>query len=328
MKKLLALFLISMALLFNLTSKAQSQLVIGTGGSTNDYVPVVGSSMNLAQRTQIIYHASEIPQTLVGGKITGMTFHSQNTTVSWETSIAVVRLMHTSASSLITGLENTSSATVVCKIAPLSISDNQLIFNFTTPFTYTGGNLLFEIETTRGIANNASFVGGNPSVSGNVCQQFMYNSPISTYSFMPKLTVEYIPSIPLERMYDYDVSGNRTCRRVLTIPGGGKSAHSTNTDVSEETTPEKEVVYTEKIGNIKLTVFPNPTTQTATIRIHNYTDFTEGSLFLYTPSGQLLQQYQINSSEFTIDLSNYVAGNYLLKLQMNQHSDTWKIIKQ
>jgi hypothetical protein len=139
------------------------------------------------------------------------------------------------------------------------------------------------------------------------------------------------PPIPLERIYEYDASGNRTYRAVLDL-GETRSMQSledtTDMDNPELQDSKKEVVYTEKVGNIQLTVFPNPTTQMVTIRIQNYADFKEGTLRLYTPDGRFLQQYPILSSEFTIDLSEHVQGVYLLRLQMNQYSDTWKIIKQ
>ena len=133
----------------------------------------------------------------------------------------------------------------------------------------------------------------------------------------------------LTREYHYDESGNRTVRRVLTMKSmkmENDSTHTTDNSITENS-PE-DPYYVEKIGNIQLNIFPNPTSEMVTVRIENYTDFKEGTLRLCMLNGQLLREYPINSPEFRINLSNYVNGIYLLKLQINQHSDTWKIVKQ
>ena len=133
----------------------------------------------------------------------------------------------------------------------------------------------------------------------------------------------------LKREYVYDDSGNRTVRKVLTLKSMKMDYDSTATEDDSiiENLPE-ESHYVEKMGNIQLNIFPNPTSEMVTVRIENSNDFKDGTLRLYMPNGQLLREYPVNSPEFTIDLSNYVKGVYLLNLQINQHSDTWKIIKQ
>ena len=161
---------------------------------------------------------------------------------------------------------------------------------------------------------------------------FKHTSSVNYYAwYLDDITILNNLSVySLERIYEYDASGNRICRKVLMMPPPPRMGESLSGSENEGEEPPivEELVYTERVGNIRLTVFPNPTTQTATVRIKNYADFTEGSLQLFTPNGQLLQQHTISSSEFTIDLSNCVTGTYMLKLQMGQHSDTWKIIKQ
>jgi hypothetical protein len=154
------------------------------------------------------------------------------------------------------------------------------------------------------------------------------NSSWASQSYSIDKIGEEAPEVSLDRVYEYDASGSRTCRKVLFVSGGGsKSLFSSNSEEAEFPAQE-EVVYTEQVGNLRLTVSPNPTTQMVTVRIENYSDFTGGNLRLYTMNGQLLQQHHVSSPEFTIDLSNYVQGVYLLKWQMNQHTDTWQIVKQ
>jgi len=138
---------------------------------------------------------------------------------------------------------------------------------------------------------------------------------------------------PLERSYIYDESGNRTKSKVIDFAMKSMqvpidSLDLENTETESSNPMEEDVFYTEQIGNIQLNIFPNPTTQRVTVRIENYTDFKGGALQLCTSNGQLLQQIPVNSSEFTVDLSHYVKGVYILKLQINQQNDSWKIIKE
>ena len=143
------------------------------------------------------------------------------------------------------------------------------------------------------------------------------------------ISATYAQSSNLIREYEYDKSGNRTVRKVLPLKSMKTDYDSTHTtdDYMTENLPE-ESHYVEKMGNILLNIFPNPTSEMVTVRIENTNEFKDGILRLYMPNGQLLREYPVNSPEFTIDLSNYVKGVYLLKLQINQHSDTWKIVKQ
>ena len=48
---------------------------------------------------------------------------------------------------------------------------------------------------------------------------------------------------------------------------------------------------------------------------------------LYTVDGRLVYQSNMGESHFAIDMQHYVAGLYLLKVKMNDHERTFKIIK-
>jgi len=139
------------------------------------------------------------------------------------------------------------------------------------------------------------------------------------------ISVNYAQS-NLQRIYEYDASGNRTCSKVFVIKNLQTTVDST--DIENQDQFETAPYYTEQLGDIQLNIFPNPTTQMVTVQITNYVDFTEGTLKLYSLNGQSLRQYSITSSEIRIDLSDYAKGVYILKLQVNQQKDTWKIIKE
>jgi hypothetical protein len=193
------------------------------------------------------------------------------------------------------------------------------------PHPTTGSTEVFYAHNSAGVDQIESVTVPYGSLSAYL------DSEWSSQSYSVDKIGEGVSAASLERMYDYDASGNRTCRKVLMLSKKMSSQVSDNEmsmDASELKNSEEEVVYSERIGNLQLRISPNPTTDKVTVRIDNYSDFTGGNMRLYSTGGQLLEQYQIDSPVFTIDLSNYVQGVYLLKWQMNQHTDTWKIIKQ
>ncbi|MDL2297310.1 T9SS type A sorting domain-containing protein, partial [Bacteroidales bacterium OttesenSCG-928-E04] len=86
--------------------------------------------------------------------------------------------------------------------------------------------------------------------------------------------------------------------------------------------------FEDRIGEIVLYVFPNPTAGELTISIENYDDLTQGKLSLYTVNGQLIREVVVDSPTITLDLSSYSSGIYLLSLLMNNRVKDWKIVKQ
>lgn len=81
--------------------------------------------------------------------------------------------------------------------------------------------------------------------------------------------------------------------------------------------------------NIKMTVFPNPTTDFVNLRIED-DDFYSKSYryYLYRLDGSFMKTERITSDIIKIDLSNYAAHSYLLKIVgNNQNYELFKITK-
>ena len=125
----------------------------------------------------------------------------------------------------------------------------------------------------------------------------------------------------LEYIYEYDASGNRTCRYVVELPSHVPDTVSANENI------ENDIYYINDIGNINVRVYPNPTMGMLFIKITNYENFHSGELFLYNIDGRLLERISVNSSDIEINLSNHTQGIYLLKLQINDFHQEWKIIR-
>ena len=129
---------------------------------------------------------------------------------------------------------------------------------------------------------------------------------------------------PLGREYEYDASGNRTCRKVITV----KSLHSPVSQTeSTETESLANEYYSEKIAQTEIRVYPNPTAENVTLEISDWEKLTKGVFKLFSLSGQLLQERPVVSTATVISLASLPKGTYILKVYINDHTEQWKIIK-
>ncbi len=134
---------------------------------------------------------------------------------------------------------------------------------------------------------------------------------------------------PLPRIYEYDEAGNRVLRKVLEL-----KCLETDTldntladDISftQENFSEREEVFEEQIGDMSIRVFPNPTQGELTLQCDVS---VSGTYEVLSQSGQLLQNGRIVPNTSPIDFSPLPSGVYLLRLNMKNKSETWKIIKR
>ena len=177
---------------------------------------------------------------------------------------------------------------------------------------------------------------------------------------MKKLTLLLCFAIPLlcmaqnslARQYEYDASGNRTARKVLDLkppqftpppPTPPEDPTLAETEQEETTTeslsllsspspkssePEAPEYFIEKIAQVELKIYPNPTTEKITFEILGFVETRLiVSLQLYSLTGQLLQTHPVRSTTTTISLAGFPAGTYILKVQINDRIEDWKIIK-
>lgn len=128
----------------------------------------------------------------------------------------------------------------------------------------------------------------------------------------------------LDRMYEYDASGNRVVRKILRIRS--TEAHAGGADTADSEGVLRS--YSESIGEFTVTVYPNPTAANVKLEISDYRNLGSGTASVYSPHGQLLQKLAVMSSLLEIDFSPYSPGVYLLRLEMDDYTDEWKVIKQ
>ena len=163
---------------------AQS-LTVANGTQSNYYIPFYGYWMDEAQHNQIIYPASLLTN-LTGESITGLVFYFETPpTTDWMAS-TTIKLGVTQNTSFSSVAFDASTTTQVYN-GSINISGNMLTILFSTPFTYTGGNLLIDITTQAGTFSDASFLGITQSGSS----LYSYPSATDLQNFLPKTTFLY-----------------------------------------------------------------------------------------------------------------------------------------
>jgi hypothetical protein len=118
--------------------------------------------------------------------------------------------------------------------------------------------------------------------------------------------------------YLYDNAGNRTDRVTEIKLASAKSAQL-----------DSIVPLEEKMGELKVIIYPNPTKGVVRITVGGADDEQSFKMTLHNQTGSLLLNKQfVGSFECPIDLTAQPTGYYLLVLQMGSEKKTYKIIKQ
>ena len=85
--------------------------------------------------------------------------------------------------------------------------------------------------------------------------------------------------------------------------------------------------FIEKIAQVELKIYPNPTTEKITLEIPGWKDLQTGVFKLYSLTGQLLQEQPVHAVTTTISLAGLAKGTYVLKVYINDRTEDWKVIK-
>ena len=137
----------------------------------------------------------------------------------------------------------------------------------------------------------------------------------------------------LIREYEYDAAGNRTLRKTVRLQAPPEDSLPATHYALQDELPSFESqkspeYYVEKLAQVEMKIYPNPATEKITLAISNMEKLQTGTLQLYTLNGQLLQTQPIHSSTNDISLVNLAKGAYILKVQINDIIEEWKIVKQ
>ena len=176
-------------------------LTVYDGTTTKNTVPAYIFYFDDFTRSQFVIPANDLVE-MVGSSITSMTFYTTSSDVPYTTvSPADVYLMEVSYTS-ISAYEPKLSATIVYSgFFNIVSTDNggEMTINFSTPFTYQGGNLLVGIENTVDVDEgykNINFYGQTvtgASISGYDSSSLDNVQP-NQRDFIPKTTFGFTPA--------------------------------------------------------------------------------------------------------------------------------------
>ena len=87
-------------------------------------------------------------------------------------------------------------------------------------------------------------------------------------------------------------------------------------------------IKNDKNITLELSVYPNPTVATVTLKIEQYSIADNLSYYLFDINGRLLLQKNITNSQTLIPMENLAAAAYFLKISNPENElQTFKIIK-
>lgn len=135
---------------------------------------------------------------------------------------------------------------------------------------------------------------------------------LDIYEINAQTTVSYI----------YDAAGRRIERNIIIL----KTAKPDLGDTMD--TEKKKEVFKDSIGEQKVLIYPNPTRGELMIEIQGYKQELKTIVYLYNLSGNLLLNPNPTNSTFSLDLSAYAIGTYILKIVFGDKVSEWKIIKE
>ena len=209
-------------------------LTVYDGTTTKNTVPAYIFYFDDFTRSQFVIPAGELTE-MMGTPISSMTFYTTSSNVPYTTvSPADVYLKEVDYTS-ISAYEPKSSATIVYSgffDIESTVNGGKMTINFSTPFTYQGGNLLVGIENTVDVDyKNINFYGqtvNGASISGSNTTSLDNVQPTQR-NFIPKTTFGFIPACDpksLPYAYGFEDPDEFECWTMLNCDDGSTISYS------------------------------------------------------------------------------------------------------
>ncbi len=194
MKKILFFLL---AIIFAIQGYSQSTFIAANGTTTNAYLPVYGTWMDASQHDQFIYPASLLGP-LPNATISKLTFYATSASSSWGTATCTISL-GVAADSNYSATTYNSSPVIPVYTGTLAVVNGIMEFTLTTPYVFSGGNLLVNITTQTSGSYLGMYFYGITTTNGGLWQ---YGSSSPTLEqFLPKMSVEFTGGTPMVETY-------------------------------------------------------------------------------------------------------------------------------
>ncbi len=193
MRQKLLFTLVALALGAFSSLNAQNSLTVYDGGATSAYVPVYGFYADAYQKVDMIMPAADLSE-MEGGTITNITWYLATPAEAvWGGNFQIY--LKEVAETTPTAYADVTDATLVYE-GPLDGTAEKLSIEFTTPYTYQGGNLLIAVrQTEKGTYKSATFKGSE--VAGAALQGYSYSSldaaNMNVRDFLPHTMFDFTP---------------------------------------------------------------------------------------------------------------------------------------
>ena len=178
--------------------QCREPLTVYDGTTTNNRIPAFIVYFDAFTRSQFVIPASDLAD-MTGASISSMTFYTTSSNVPYITTCSAdVYLKEVNFTTISSFVSKASSTTVYSGTFSIEStgSGGEMTIHFSTPYTYSGGNLLVGIENTAvGGYKSISFYG--QTVSGASISGYNYTSLSNVtptqQNFIPKTTFGYTP---------------------------------------------------------------------------------------------------------------------------------------
>ena len=193
MRQKLLFTLVALALGAFSSLNAQNSLTVYDGGATSAYVPVYGFYADAYQKIDMVMPAADLSE-MEGGTITNITWYLATPAEAvWGGNFQIY--LKEVAETTPTAYADVTDATLVYE-GPLDGTAEKLSIEFTTPYTYQGGNLLIAVrQTETGTYKSATFKGSE--VAGAALQGYSYSSldaaNMNVRDFLPHTMFDFTP---------------------------------------------------------------------------------------------------------------------------------------
>lgn len=307
--------LLLLTMLCSLTGAWANELTVYDGTVTNQYVPVYGWYAEAYLKCEYVIPASELPA-MNNGTISKMTYYlSSSASAAW-TGTFQVFLKEVSETS-ISAYSGTEGATIVYE-GPLDATGSTMEVDFSTNYTYNGGNLLVGFyQTVKGNYSSAAFYG--QTVEGASVQGYSSSSlegiTVNQRYFIPKTTFTYtVGSGPVCAKPETDGPYNLSATGATIKWSGGSGTYN--------------VQYKKASASEWTTLLTNSTATS-----YNLTGLTSGTSYQFrvqsvcsveVTSGWAILNFNtdctaITTFPWTENFESYNAGNFTPLCWTNEH---------
>lgn len=176
---------------------SQSELTVYDGTVQNSYVPAYMSYFDDFTRSQFVIPSAALSEIGSGSIISGIKFYSTSSNVPY-TSVSTVDVYlkevgYTTISAFETKASSTSVYTGTLSVETAG-SGGELTINFTSPYTYSGGNLMIGIENTTDAGYKFIYFLGQTVTGASIAGYngtSLANVTPTQRNFIPKTTIYY-----------------------------------------------------------------------------------------------------------------------------------------